>query len=128
MPYRARDRPIGRAQYSRRTLVRHGRSCEPVVSANSLVGVICMPLGSYRRRTERPRLYKIFQAPPDYVCARVWGYLLLPLSCQCSPLVVRTPSAEHTNRKYKLVWLSYIGYSFVSSCISDQIRLFLATA
>ena len=45
---RERDRPIGRAQYSRRALARRSRSCEPVVSANTLVGVICLVLGSYR--------------------------------------------------------------------------------
>ena len=39
--------------------MRRSCSCEPVVSANTLVGVICLVLGCDRRRTERPRLYKI---------------------------------------------------------------------
>ena len=48
--------------------MRRSRSCEPVVSANISVGVICLVLGCYRRRTERPRLYKIFWRPFGYAC------------------------------------------------------------
>ena len=88
--------------------MRRSCSCEPVVSANSLVGVICLVLGCYRRRMEHPRLYKF---SGDLSAMRV-----------CVPWI----SFSVISIPLDQIGLGiYVGYSFVSSYVNVQIGCWL---